>query len=652
MKLFIYGFLIVGLLCSQSLASDTDVIYYHWLSPNKVFLWKSTKDSVGVVAERRGNSWQLYPDNIPIDKEWESLLRIALTGNMPSSDSLWPIFLQRLYEHTIDKKMLRTRFPDTEIYFRIVSGDNVIISFINSRFGLLSYSFSKSEDIFKKPRSQSIEPRQVLLLSESAPEFFKIFEITKAPHLEDWVQMWDKWIKNNLRAVSPIKPLMYFDSTGTNQWLWMETLTEANWTQRLSRPMSPPPKIERIPIVQSECNLLAIVPVLAVGLFVGASALWVYYFWHRNRKMKEASKGKAGPPQPQPGQSFSIDKLLLQAMTNVLNALQEEVARGYRRQQSTQAQLHVLMLQWVNEEYKKSLEKNALQFLEPFNQYIENEKGLLVDRFGLKGKSADDVKRLLDVGDRAEAAFRKIKASSHQNVEATNIMAQAYLTTTDWYAKLPSTWELLGVELTNANEKAKRLQSEKTTLEKEKRDFEAKLSSIETELEKETKEAAQLKTRIADAQKANTELQKKVTAVSELDKWAIYLNQGQRNFLDSKNDKPSAAILSFLINYSLSRISIAIVQGQEVRRNAMLANIYSISKKLERYEGFKFFLRNFPEGTGITTSVPAELEKPHADHADEKIFMLLIKYLRELSSINLAPFYFGGEEGKSLSIAI
>ena len=123
-----------------------------------------------------------------------------------------------------------------------------------------------------------------------------------------------------------------------------------------------------------------------------------------------------------------------------------------------------------------------------------------------------------------------------------------------------------------------------------------------------------------------------------------YLQQGQRNFLDVRNQAIASAALSFLIQHTLVQLYAADAEQEAVRARAMYSNLYTLSSKLQRYQGtplqgFEAARAELEKIAGIEAFADG-LERSAAQHTDEKLFRSYLKHLRDHAWLDLTPYFY------------
>jgi hypothetical protein len=117
-----------------------------------------------------------------------------------------------------------------------------------------------------------------------------------------------------------------------------------------------------------------------------------------------------------------------------------------------------------------------------------------------------------------------------------------------------------------------------------------------------------------------------------------YFDQGQRTLIE-KYDITSAAILSFLINHSISNLYIAIYDQDKETKLGMLNNLFVISEKFRNMIGFSKAIPALKEKFDIDSSF-SDLTTSNEDiHKDDQLFQKMIKHLND-QGIKISPFYF------------
>lgn len=157
--------------------------------------------------------------------------------------------------------------------------------------------------------------------------------------------------------------------------------------------------------------------------------------------------------------------------------------------------------------------------------------------------------------------------------------------------------------------------------------------SLEAKLKEREEEIVSLK-------KKGVEREMKLLELEWVLKLSVYLQKGERYYLDEKNDSATAATLSFLLTFSLSKLHEAIVRDESIRRNAMLVNLYSISRKLEKTLGFRGAAEELEKHVTNINVLEKSLTCTEERHYEDKMFQMFLRNLRNFGRLDLGPFYF------------
>lgn len=202
--------------------------------------------------------------------------------------------------------------------------------------------------------------------------------------------------------------------------------------------------------------------------------------------------------------------------------------------------------------------------------------------------------------------------------------------------------------------KLREKQQELANLQNERDNLRRKAETLQAELTLKEEELEQKRREIIRIQKETADLRRKIHELEWIARQlAVYLRQGQRNYLDERNDPETAAILAFLIHHSLSQLCGAIVKEKEdeVLKNAMFVNLYSIARKLEKTRGFQGALEELEKKVSLIASLGETLVRSEERHFDDKLFQIFLQYMRDYARLNFAPFYFDTDSNGKVHFA-
>ncbi|MCI0695231.1 hypothetical protein L0337_24895 [candidate division KSB1 bacterium] len=205
-------------------------------------------------------------------------------------------------------------------------------------------------------------------------------------------------------------------------------------------------------------------------------------------------------------------------------------------------------------------------------------------------------------------------------------------------------------ERDNLQRKIAALRDELTSTEKELEKKDAEILKLQTKLKERDEKIINLQNEIEDLKKRLEELEhlaRKMSGIKLIKSSIPYLRQGQRNFLEGSKETGSAAVLCFLVTYSLLQIYRAIFDENEIdetKRNAMLVNLYLITRKLEKTPGFKGASEELMKNFSNINSLEEMLVHSEERHFDDRLFRVLLKYIYDYSHVDLTPFYFDNDE--------
>jgi hypothetical protein len=145
-------------------------------------------------------------------------------------------------------------------------------------------------------------------------------------------------------------------------------------------------------------------------------------------------------------------------------------------------------------------------------------------------------------------------------------------------------------------------------------------------------------------------MHEKLQRIDQIEQLASGLRNGHRGMLGSKGDYFAAAIVGFLIDYSLTRLMLAEARDNDALRNAMLANLHKIVTNPQfNFAGFSE-ARKLIDDSGFDPKLVGSLTMgtERGVAPDRNLFQQFIEQLRPFSSAALTPFYCYDEDKKSI----
>lgn len=616
----------------QSNAQPSSPIYYHWISRNIVYCWRSNEDAKPVVASSIKGGWSLSPSSAKSDPQWLNALKSKVSPNTPPQ-KIWDTFLKRLQEEPPNNEWAIIRYPDAQLYLRFQTLNSVLVTYIKEQ-KVETVAFVKDQQGWTPLGENSLRE-----LSISVPEMKAIFGAEQAVSSNEMIRAaWSKWITTFLVNPSSTNPAMYLDSGNRPRWMWQERLIENDWNRRLSLPKpteGQQPEISSSPAGSSGPSgsvkeegkkpfykelwfIVAILFLLSAVIFwklipLKPALSWTWRGLPLNLRHKDKSKV---------GRSDDLDNLY--------------------------------------NDYTESAQKSVREFLEKVRVHIENERTSIIQEYGLDTKEPQDIKELISLGTEAENCYRALLQAQKSGAHSSAFtLYPRTRTKAEWLSELSASITSLELDIKDKEGGLEKLNAEKRITKAEKDQLQDDLEKARRELqlalqgaESVRNETKLLSAKLEGEQRNREDLEVVIDGIgSTITSTAIYMHQGLRYYLDQIDDPASAAVVSSLVNYSLFKLCTGIATQDDALRDAMLANLYSISSKLSSVNGFKLAIEEMKKSFSDIDSREKQLDRSEQSHPDEKLFSKLLRHMREYAQLELAPFYFAVDQDKKVHYA-
>ncbi len=200
--------------------------------------------------------------------------------------------------------------------------------------------------------------------------------------------------------------------------------------------------------------------------------------------------------------------------------------------------------------------------------------------------------------------------------------------------EVPSTWQ----------EKYQALEGKQQALLQVLKETEQQLAEAKAQVD--ALEEAQREEQAAVEEEAQQQAiqQQSLDALQALTK---HFRHGQRSFLSQPDAPPVSPELSSLIYYTFTHLTLALASGDDVRAQAMYANLFTIARNLQSYKlttihGFDAaldVLRTLPGGdaTHFASQLPLS---PHTPGPEAQPIRACLKAMRDKASVELRPFFY------------
>jgi hypothetical protein len=605
-------------------------IYYHWVGRNTVYLWRSENDAKPVRALEMKGVWTFDPANAKTDPTWLAIVESKFPNPPAGSDS-WKEFFNHLRDRYPNDDWAKIRKPDLQIYLRTNNPSRVLVTYVKG-------DVDTTVALVKNRQGWSAEQQDVLVkLAREHPAETKAVLETK-DSLEPEAKLlgaWGAWMDRVGIQPGPVEKLLPVQTeNGQARAVWLERLSESDWYRRVNL-LSPAGTPTPSPTVINDPNRgnvpppsprfyrelwfqLLVVTAVVILLLVAWKLGWF-------KRRERFARGRST--------SLSIKEMRRQIR-----------AKGGRFADTGEDDEGVA-------EFVSAFEKSLRRFLSQVSAQSEKEKTQLLRESGMNGRDPGETRDLIETGEVARKCFSSLVKMQTQHGGGRDTLFPMQRNKQQWLTELPALIQSTTLELREKTEQTNRLGDDVDRQKERIIHLAYELSEAEKERTQLIRSQEELQRKLDEATQKGEDSQSVVNAVERVSAVANNFQQGLRYYLDQKKDTGTTAVIMALINYSLSKLCQGYAEQQQVLVNAMLVNLYTISEQLKDVHGFQAAVQEMEKSNTDIRSLRQSLLTTDNSHADDKMFQVLLKHLRELEKIDLAPFYFAIDQEKKVHYA-
>lgn len=627
---------------AATVRSEHAPFYYYWAGRKTVYLWLNENDTKPVIATQGSRGWTLNPPTAKTDPAWAGIVKDN-SPNSPSGKDPWEVFLNRLRDEQPNSDLAKVKPLDLQVYLRIRSPEHVLITYaadgtppaINTTVDFTKrggkWSADRLDALAKLATERPNEIKAVLGVQDTPP--------TDAPKLE---ALWGAWIdqfSGNDQPGAKLSPVQA-------RAVWQERLTDADWLRRtnlakLSAQASPTqtqsPATDQNPVttpVQPSpfytqlWFLFLVIVIFLVVLTFTLRPKWLFERQPskgRKGKAKEEKRERLKKLKERGGAVYDIDDDGTSADDGALDGVYEE-------------HLHV-----VEESFRASLAR--------LREQVETDKTRLTKALGINGMQADEARDVITAGLAVKDCYSALLKVPQVHADTQHGLYPQNRSKQQWLAGLSESIHTVTKELNTKTEETVRLGDDV----KRKNELialrERELKATEQELSLLQQQKVTLESSLDAATRRNEDSQTILDGIRQAAAVAKNLQQGLRYYLDKVNDATTTGVIAALINYSLSKLCQGYVDGDDALVNAMLVNLYNIAVNLQDVNGFKIALQEMEKHYTDIQSLNRRLVTTDMKDFDDRVFQMLLKYLREHGRVDLSPFYFASDQDKKVHVA-
>lgn len=677
---------LLTMLCQAAQAYAQSPVYYYWVKPDQVYIWRSMTDSDFVLIRWANEEW-VIPQNVRVDDNWQHALRAGPVKG--ASGDPWEAFLNKLRDDRPNDQWVKPRYPDVEIYIRTQKDNSLKLSFI--RNGELQTFAVKKDGQWKTPENMKLET--LIDSSVSAREAASNNNAVGFPTIprsrKEREGLQSKWIDARLNGSELFDAQMYINSQGGRNWLWVERLSEENWISHLQRGMALPPAgvvIQNLPATQIPLYKqwwLTMIFGFALGCIALAVAPRVSLLRDLLPKQTEpqVGTGNADDDDKEADNQSVKEKPKTTAMKENKSG---KNSKKNTKQPPPPAQNNPgqggppsgTAVGEINEPARTAF-NGVLGDLQQLANTL-TRSAISPKDYGIENMKPEEARALITLGNQARSSYASLQKSHPENASSEPRLFQKNETEMTWYKNLPALISNLESGIKEKDQGLKEAKSREVELSNRINDYEKSSSStaqtvtkkeeelrnVNAELERVKTQRDNLLTTQDDLESARDNLQQEKTAFEKrlehfnvIKKLSTYLRQGHYSYFDSHKDPALAAIVSFLIHHSLFQLSVAVFEDDEIRKQSikqsMLSNLYVISKRLEKVDGkevkgFGTVINEINKNYPAAGSFESSLIPSSESHNEAELFQVLIRFVEIHAHLSLGPYYFDVDpDGKS-----
>jgi len=680
--------LVVVLVHRASAQPPAPVFQYYWVSPDEVWLWQLTPGLPPVKATFNPLSQQWTTDPANSAEQWRQIFELVAKGYQKDVqlDTLQPNTLQAFALAKLRNEYPRVGwakpFPPVAQIFVLPSADpqkGPQVKIVGNSSTELTTFYNAAK---KWTKSGPISLKPLFEVNDKPEELSRLFgiEVGQGSANEQWNTGWHNWIERMLSG-GTLEQFTYA-SSDQQRWILKRKLI-AN--ERLADyPNVLPPTFAAIqpPDItpKKTGDKSAGFPTRYVLIAVLLLALILPLALPQPRRRLNAWLRNSS------GSSSHGSKLKL--TPNTLNDLHRRALDLCKKRHGADGVTHDLIV--------SALEKARLVYEEVMPEVAKEEQDQRTEilneyhtQLGVSGKSDDDLKHLIGLGQKAEEVcatarqthfpediLKRTGKQPHQEwsgeqwlafyptvISAYNsALKDAIKHKTELDARLSSQatnhqTELSNLQTTHATESAKK----HGELEKKTKDQEENITSLTTNLSETQKaltdekaEVTRLNGVIADAvtkdqatQATMAELKEKIDQIQQLRELSVNLRtwlQGYHNKLlqEKTREIRTVSVLTSLVNFSVGQMCFGVVAEKDVLTKASANNVLKLIREFEQ-SGRSSSLFTSIESK-INTLVP-DVKTDFADDLfggttyDDQLFREFLNFVKLDTKRDLSPFY-------------
>jgi hypothetical protein len=701
-RIILLGALLLHLFALNSQAQINPSIEYHWVTQNRVFLWKGRDDLTPTIATLgAGDKWDL--PSADVLTAWRPIFSEVIQKYYPkevsgslTDDQVWSFALTQLRNEYTDVKWAKPRMPFAEIYLKRDANDTVLVAFIRQQERSVPgeiFTFTLRGDTWKK--GTDIDLQRDLNLVQNSEQLRAIFDFPATiaqVKPGDWPAIWDNWLKVSLNADEAIRPLMYVDKDNLPRWLWRERLGNDVDINKIVRRM--PPKPAYILQATPDRSITSGTSPTSFGyklwLLLSLSAIALISAWLARRPIRKFVSGLKERPRSF-SENFKKDSRFQTAMISregidLLHSLAAKRCEDYPIDAASKAVL-LQSLNWIHAEYLALLDSGE------FEDHSGNAEMAIIEdywhRLGFEQKDDREVIQIMKLGSANQKAISNISKIRELVWVKKLISANPSIcleSNEDWIEHWPSVVEQLAAEGSRIQQGASDLKAKyDEVLEKHGRElneleqrtnenWKGKVHSAEEDLRSLTATHAKtnselsaadekirlLTQQLSEARDAHdkfrsgfTNLIGKKDRVQQLESLSSDLRRLIQGYFYEQRGKSGdmrpVGLVASLINFSLYQMCFSIMQDRSELTRAMAHNLLKLTQLFSSSPSRDAVNTNLHQLDDRIEYFTREASSLADNTLDDALFRAILSDLKRDTGINLGPFFIDLNESQKIT---
>jgi hypothetical protein len=693
---------------AQSSTNINLPIYYHWVGPEQLILWKSLDDHP-VTVRRQNEQWIVDETDMvtwrPVLEQIAKAYSLTEAGTISPSDLAW--YVAAKIHNDPSNKIARPRDPDVTIYLS-PSDRHAKVAFIDGGAARpVSAEFSENNTSWSK--AGDVNLLSIFNVADSAAELAKIFSLdSENIGRDDWKVAWQQWLVKFRAQNPPARNFYYPDKDNKTRWIWQERLGNDQPIPNGPRLSVPGPRIDEPNLTSArrpgtQNSSWGFGWGFGLGLAVGALliiapvAAYIFYAWSARKRGKSVETAGSPAGDPSRAEDLSPPQAVDARTLEVLH--QTAIERWEKRTEAGPVRdMFSAAFEWAGKQYREAAKAENLLI-----DATAQEKRILDDYRQKTLKLTPDtddetVRQWVMLGELTTKAIEAVRPEIPDLANSVSSdSAMSAWTNKKWASKWPALLgdfnsllkevrrdrddirtQLSGIE--QRHEEALRQKEEfaKAEWQQELASSNSRLGQVSTQLNEsvsqlqianqkiEELEAAcksvemQLATAGSerdDALRMRAELDDKMSELTAI----TFLSRNLRSWLQGfstishRVDNNALAPLAALVNFSVSQMCIAVIEGAPDLKRALARNVFVVYQKFVQAAGapgLSHVLESLDKVAPGAESFELREDERGGVSLDDDLMRSFVYELKKETGQNVSPFYTDIDTNKKILVFV